>query len=132
MKRILTYGTFYLLHYGHIQILRRAKALGDYLVVAVSTDEFNAIKNKKAYHDYATRKKMLEAVRYVDLVIPEKNWGQKRDDVKKYEIDTVVMGSDWEGNENFEKLKDLCEVVYLPRTDNISTTKIKNDLSIRE
>ena len=132
MKRILTYGTFDLLHFGHIEILRRAKALRDYLVVAVSTDEFNAIKNKKAYHDYATRKKMLEAVRYVDLVIPEKNWGQKRDDVKKYEIDTVVMGSDWEGNENFEKLKDLCEVVYLPRTDNISTTKIKNDLSIRE
>lgn len=132
MKRILTYGTFDLLHFGHIEILRRAKALGDYLVVAVSTDEFNAIKNKKAYHDYATRKKMLEAVRYVDLVIPEKNWGQKRDDVKKYKIDTVVMGSDWEGNENFEKLKDLCEVVYLPRTDNISTTKIKNDLSIRE
>lgn len=132
MKRILTYGTFDLLHFGHIEILRRAKALGDYLVVAVSTDEFNAIKNKKAYHDYATRKKMLEAVRYVDLVIPEKNWGQKRDDVKKYEIDAVVMGSDWEGNENFEKLKDLCEVVYLPRTDNISTTKIKNDLSIRE
>lgn len=132
MKRILTYGTFDLLHFGHIEILRRAKALGDYLVVAVSTDEFNAIKNKKAYHDYATRKKMLEAVRYVDLVIPEKNWGQKRDDVKKYEIDTVVMGSDWEGNENFEKLKDLCKVVYLPRTDNISTTKIKNDLSIRE
>lgn len=132
MKRILTYGTFDLLHFGHIEILRRAKALGDYLVVAVSTDEFNAIKNKKAYHDYATRKKMLEAVRYVDLVIPEKDWSQKRDDVKKYEIDTVVMGSDWEGNENFEKLKDLCEVVYLPRTDNISTTKIKNDLSIRE
>ena len=132
MKRILTYGTFDLLHFGHIEILRRAKALGDYLVVAVSTDEFNAIKNKKAYHDYATRKKMLEAVRYVDLVIPEKDWGQKRDDVKKYEIDTVVMGSDWEGNENFEKLKDLCEVVYLPRTDNISTTKSKNDLSIRE
>ena len=130
MKRILTYGTFDLLHFGHIEILRRAKALGDYLVVAVSTDEFNAIKNKKAYHDYATRKKMLEAVRYVDLVIPEKNWGQKRDDVKKYEIDTVVMGSDWEGNENFEKLKDICEVVYLPRTDNISTTKIKQDLAL--
>lgn len=129
MKRILTYGTFDLLHFGHIEILRRAKALGDYLVVAVSTDEFNAIKNKKAYHDYETRKKMLEAVRYVDLVIPEKDWGQKRDDVKKYEIDTVVMGSDWEGNENFEKLKDLCEVVYLPRTDNISTTQIKKDLA---
>ncbi len=130
MKRILTYGTFDLLHFGHIEILRRAKALGDYLVVAVSTDEFNAIKNKKAYHDYATRKKMLEAVRYVDLVIPEKDWGQKRDDVKRYEIDTVVMGSDWEGNENFEKLKDICEVVYLPRTDNISTTKIKQDLAL--
>lgn len=129
MKRILTYGTFDLLHFGHIEILRRAKSLGDYLVVAVSTDEFNAIKNKKAYHDYATRKKMLEAVRYVDLVIPEKDWGQKRDDVKRYEIDTVVMGSDWEGNENFEKLKDLCEVVYLPRTDNISTTQIKKDLA---
>lgn len=130
MKRILTYGTFDLLHFGHIEILRRAKALGDYLVVAVSTDEFNAIKNKKAYHDYVTRKKMLEAVRYVDLVIPEKDWGQKRDDVKRYEIDTVVMGSDWEGNENFEKLKDICEVVYLPRTDNISTTKIKQDLAL--
>lgn len=130
MKRILTYGTFDLLHFGHIEILRRAKALGDYLVVAVSTDEFNAIKNKKAYHDYATRKKMLEAVRYVDLVIPEKDWGQKSDDVKRYEIDTVVMGSDWEGNENFEKLKDICEVVYLPRTDNISTTKIKQDLAL--
>jgi len=112
MKRILTYGTFDLLHFGHIEILRRAKALGDYLVVAVSTDEFNAIKNKKAYHDYATRKKMLEAVRYVDLVIPEKDWGQKRDDVKRYEIDTVVMGSDWEGNENFEKLKDISQIIY--------------------
>lgn len=131
MKRILTYGTFDLLHFGHIEILRRAKALGDYLVVAVSTDEFNAIKNKKAYHNYETRKKMLEAVRYVDLVIPEKTWSQKRDDVKKYEIDTVVMGNDWEGNENFEPLKDICEVVYLPRTKDISTTKIKKDLELK-
>lgn len=131
MKRILTYGTFDLLHFGHIEILRRAKALGDYLVVAVSTDEFNAIKGKKSYHDYATRKKMLEAVRYVDLVIPENNWDQKRNDVIKYAIDTVVMGSDWTNNEKFEILKDICEVKYLPRTENISTTKIKNDLSIR-
>lgn len=91
MKRVLTYGTFDLLHFGHIEILRRAKELGDYLVVAVSTDEFNAIKNKKAYHNYETRKKMLEAIRYVDLVIPEKNWQQKKDDVKDYKIDTVVM-----------------------------------------
>jgi glycerol-3-phosphate cytidylyltransferase len=131
MKRILTYGTFDLLHFGHIEILRRAKALGDYLVVAVSTDEFNAIKGKKSYHDYATRKKMLEAVRYVDLVIPENDWDQKRNDVIKYAIDTVVMGSDWTNNEKFEILKDICEVKYLPRTENISTTKIKNDLSIR-
>ena len=130
MKRILTYGTFDLLHFGHIEILRRAKELGDYLVVAVSTDEFNAIKGKKAYHDYETRKKMLEAVRYVDLVIPEDDWDQKRQDVMDYKIDTVVMGSDWENNEKFECLRDLCEVVYLPRTKGISTTKIKKDLGI--
>lgn len=132
MKRILTYGTFDLLHYGHIRILKRAKERGDYLVVAVSTDEFNAIKGKKAYHDYETRKKMLEAVRYVDLVIPENDWGQKRNDVKIYRIDEVVMGSDWEGNENFECLRDICEVTYLPRTAGISTTKIKKDLGLAE
>ncbi len=132
MKRILTYGTFDLLHFGHIEILRRAKALGDYLVVAVSTDEFNAIKGKKSYHSYETRKKMLEAIRYVDLVIPENEWKQKRNDVMEYKIDTVVMGSDWEGNENFECLKDICEVVYLPRTEGISTTKIKKDLGLQQ
>ncbi len=132
MKRILTYGTFDLLHYGHIRILQRAKAQGDYLVVAVSTDEFNAIKNKKAYHNYETRKKMLEAIRYVDLVIPENDWEQKRNDVIEYHIDEVVMGSDWEGNEKFENLKDLCKVTYLPRTEGISTTKIKNDLGLQE
>lgn len=130
MKRVLTYGTFDLLHFGHIEILRRAKELGDYLVVAVSTDEFNAIKGKKAYHNYETRKKMLEAVRYVDLVIPENDWDQKRQDVLDYKIDTVVMGSDWENNVKFECLKDICEVVYLPRTEGISTTKIKKDLNI--
>ena len=132
MRRILTYGTFDLLHYGHIRILKRARELGDYLVVAVSTDEFNAIKGKKAYHNYKTRKLMLEAVRYVDLVIPENTWDQKRDDVKTYCIDAVVMGSDWKGNENFEKLRDLCEVIYLPRTRGISTTQIKKDLSLPE
>ena len=132
MKRILTYGTFDLLHYGHIRLLKRAKELGDYLIVAVSTDEFNNIKGKKSYHDYKTRKKMLEAVRYVDLVIPECEWNQKRDDVKKYYIDTVVMGSDWEGESRFENLKDICEVVYFPRTEGISTTKIKRDLGLQE
>lgn len=132
MKRILTYGTFDLLHYGHIRILKRAKELGDYLIVALSTDEFNAIKHKKAYHNYETRKKMLEAIRYVDLVIPENNWEQKINDVKEYFVDTVVMGDDWTGSEKFEILRDYCEVVYLPRTEGISTTKIKKDLKLQE
>lgn len=130
MKRVLTYGTFDLMHYGHIRILKRAKALGDYLVVAVSTEEFNSLKGKKTYHNFETRKKMLEAVRYVDLVIPENTWEQKFDDVRRYEIDTVVMGGDWEGNEKFEVLKEVCEVVYLPRTEGISTSKIKKDLGM--
>ena len=132
MKRVLTYGTFDLLHFGHIEILRRAKELGDYLIVAVSTDEFNEIKGKKAYHNYETRKKMLEAIRYVDLVIPENDWKQKRNDVIDYKVDVVVMGSDWENNENFECLRDICEVIYLPRTEGISTTKIKKDLGLKE
>ena len=132
MKRVLTYGTFNLLHFGHIEILRRAKELGDYLIVAVSTDEFNEIKGKKAYHNYETRKKMLEAIRYVDLVIPENDWKQKRNDVIDYKVDVVVMGSDWENNENFECLRDICEVIYLPRTEGISTTKIKKDLGLKE
>ena len=132
MKRVLTYGTFDLLHYGHINLLKRAKALGDYLVVAVSTDSFNELKGKKAYHNYETRKMMLEAVRYVDLVIPEENWEQKIDDVKKYDIDIVVMGSDWAGSDRFDYLKDYCEVVYLPRTEGVSTTKIKEELKLQE
>ena len=131
MKRILTYGTYDLLHYGHIRLLKRAKELGDYLIVALSTDEFNAIKGKKAYHNYETRKKMLEAIRYVDLVIPENDWEQKIDDVKNYYVDVTVMGDDWEGNEKFEALKDYCEVVYLPRTEGISTTKIKKELGLQ-
>ena len=132
MKRILTYGTFDLLHYGHIRLLQRAKALGDYLIVALSTDEFNEIKGKKAYHNYETRKKMLEAIRYVDLVIPEQNWEQKISDVKRYEVDIVVMGSDWAGSDKFDYLQDYCEVVYLDRTEGISTTKIKEDLMLQE
>ena len=130
MKRVITYGTFDLLHYGHIELLRRAKEQGDYLVVALSTDEFNLMKGKKSYFPYATRKRMLEAIRYVDLVIPEENWEQKREDVLMYHIDTFVMGHDWEGK--FDFLSDLCEVVYLPRTPEISTTQIKSDLNSRE
>lgn len=128
MKRILTYGTYDLLHYGHIRLLKRAKALGDYLIVALSTDEFNELKGKKAYHSYEERKEMLEAIRYVDLVIPEDNWEQKINDVKEYKVDIVVMGSDWAGSNRFEYLNDYCEVIYLDRTDGVSTTKIKEDL----
>ena len=130
VKRILTYGTFDLLHWGHIRLLQRARALGDYLVVAVSTEEFNAGKGKKTYHDFETRKKMLEAVRYVDLVIPESDWDQKIGDVKRYEIDTVVMGGDWAGDPRFEVLRDHCELVFLDRTEGVSTTKIKQDLGV--
>ena len=100
MKRILTYGTFDLLHYGHIRLLKRAKELGDYLIVALSTDEFNDIKGKKSYHNYETRKKMLEALRYVDLVIPENTWEQKKSDVLDFKVDVVVMGSDWKNSPN--------------------------------
>ena len=128
MKRVLTYGTFDLLHWGHIRLLRRARSLGDYLVVALSTEEFNAGKGKKTYHDFETRKAMLEAVRYVDLVIPENHWDQKIGDVQRYEIDTVVMGGDRARSPHFRPLPPPCELVYLDRTEGISTSKIKNDL----
>ena len=112
MKKVITYGTFDLLHVGHINLLRRAKALGDYLIVVVSSDEFNAGKGKKAYHSFEDRKAILEAVKYVDEVLPEYTW------------------DDWEGK--FDFLKEYCEVVYLPRTEGISTTKIKNDLNMKD
>lgn len=127
MKRIITYGTFDLLHYGHINLLRRAKQHGDYLIVALSTDKFNwDSKQKTCYFSYERRKALLEAIRFVDLVIPEKNWEQKVDDVKLYEVDTFVMGDDWKGK--FDHLKENCEVIYLPRTPEISTSQIKNDI----
>lgn len=127
MKKVITYGTFDLLHYGHIRLLKRAKELGDYLIVGLSTDEFNQLqKHKESYNSYEERKYILEAIRYVDEVIPEQNWEQKAQDIKKYNINTFVMGSDWQGK--FDFLKPYCEVIYLPRTPGISTSKIKNDL----
>jgi len=126
MKRVITYGTFDLLHYGHINLLRRAKALGDYLIVALSTDDFNQrLKSKHSYFDYQARELMLDAIRYVDLVIPEENWEQKIEDIKLYKVDIFVMGDDWEGK--FDFLKDYCEVVYLPKTPEISSTMIRDD-----
>ena len=131
MKKVITYGTFDLLHYGHINLLRRAKSLGDYLIVGLSTDEFNNTKkNKESYFDYENRKSLLDAVKYVDLVIPEENWEQKISDIQKYNIDVFVIGDDWKGK--FDYLKDIgVEVVYLPRTKEISTSKIKDDLNRR-
>ena len=123
MKRVMTYGTFDLLHYGHINILKRSKSLGDYLIVGLSSDEFNELKGKKSVMSYEERKEILESIRYVDKVIKESNWEQKVDDIIKYNIDVFVIGDDWEGK--FDFLKEYCEVVYLPRTNSISTTLLK-------
>lgn len=129
MKRVITYGTFDLLHYGHINLLKRAKALGDYLIVALSTDEFNWIeKQKKCYFSYEQRKNLLEAIRYVDLVIPEESWEQKKKDVHEYHVDVFVIGNDWEGIFDFLREEGV-DVIYLPRTPEISTTEIKRELS---
>ena len=127
-KRIITYGTFDLLHYGHINLLKRAKALGDYLIVALSTDEFNSkMKNKFCYFSYEQRKNLLQAIRYVDLVIPEETWEQKKTDVKEFKVDVFVIGDDWSGKFDFLKEQGV-EVVYLPRTPEISTSQIKLDI----
>ncbi|PID29635.1 MAG: glycerol-3-phosphate cytidylyltransferase [Candidatus Cloacimonadota bacterium] len=126
MKKVITYGTFDLFHIGHLNILRRAKELGDYLIVAVSTDQFNAIKGKKCTYPYEHRSEIVKAIRYVDEVIPENDWEQKREDIEKHEISTFVMGDDWKGK--FDFLKDKCEVVYLNRTKSISTTEIKEEI----
>lgn len=126
MKRIITYGTFDTLHFGHIRLLRRARSLGDYLIVALSTDEFNALKDKAAFHSWEERKAHLEALRYVDLVISEDSWEQKRDDILLYHVDIFTMGSDWQGK--FDDLSDICEVHYLPRTESVSSTMIREGL----
>jgi len=127
MKRVITYGNFDLLHYGHINLLRRAKEAGDYLIVALSKDDFSETsKDKKCYFNYEERKRLLEAIRYVDLVIPEKTWEQKINDIQMYQVDIFVMGNDWEGK--FDFLKEHCEVIYFPRTAEVSTSQIKSDL----
>ncbi len=129
MKKVITYGTFDLLHYGHIQLLRRARALGDYLIVGLSTDEFNEReKGKHSYFSYAQRKLLLEAIRYVDEIIPEESWEQKRSDIRRFGVDVFVIGDDWKGK--FDELKEEgAEVVYLPRTPEISSSQIRRDLS---
>lgn len=133
MKKIITYGTFDLLHYGHINLLRRAKQQGDYLIVALSTDEFNKReKQKKCYFSYEKRKQLLEAIRYVDLVIPEESWEQKLTDIPLYHVDTFVMGDDWAGKFDYIEEQTSANVLYLPRTPEISTSQIKTDLGFTE
>ncbi|MCP3177411.1 glycerol-3-phosphate cytidylyltransferase [Desulfuromonas sp. KJ2020] len=126
MITVLTYGTFDFLHVGHIRLLKRAKALGDHLIVGLSTDSFNLIKHKSAFIPYDQRKEILESIRYVDIVIPEESWEQKIQDVLSHNVDIFVMGDDWEGE--FDFLKDYCQVVYLPRTQDISSSALKGQL----
>jgi glycerol-3-phosphate cytidylyltransferase len=126
LNRVITYGTYDILHGGHINLLRQAKAMGDHLTVGLSSDPFNKIKKKVSYNPFAARRTVLEAIRYVDRVIIEETWEQKMEDVIKYEIDVLVMGDDWLGK--FDFLKTVCEVVYLPRTKGVSSSQIKAGL----
>ena len=130
MKKVITYGTFDLLHRGHVNLLKRAREMGDYLVVGLSSDGFNALKNKKSFYSYEERKLVLEAIRYVDLVIPEDSWDQKEPNIREHGISLFVMGDDWLGK--FDHLTELCEVVYLPRTGGVSTTQTKAMLRVTD
>ncbi len=127
-KVILTYGTFDMFHIGHLKLLKRLAKMGDKLIVAVSTDEFNLLKNKKTIIPYDQRAQIVEAISYVDKVIPEYSWEQKIEDIKRYKVDIFAMGHDWKGK--FDRLKEYCEVVYLPRTKGISTTSLKKSLKL--
>jgi len=126
-KTIITYGTFDMFHIGHLKLLQRLKNLGDELIVAVSTDAFNREKGKKVMIPYAQRVEIIENIKCVDKVIPEENWEQKITDVQKYDVDVFAMGADWEGK--FDFLKEYCEVVYLERTQDVSTTQLKKSLT---
>ncbi|CAI3796279.1 glycerol-3-phosphate cytidylyltransferase [Rheinheimera sp. MM224] len=128
MKTVLTYGTFDLFHIGHLNLLKRARELGDKLIVAVSTDEFNATKGKTTLMPFEHRMELVRSVRFVDEVIAESNWDQKISDVQQHKVDVFVMGSDWQGK--FDFLKPYCEVVYLPRTDNVSSTDLKKAIQV--
>lgn len=132
MKKIITYGTYDLLTPGHIEQLRESKNLGDYLIVGLSTDEFNYTKNKKSYLTYEERKTVLESIKYVDKVIPEENWEQKVDDIKNYDISVVTMGGDWEGSDKFKYLEKYCEVKFIPRTGKWASTNFRKYQSRHE
>lgn len=125
---VLTYGTFDLFHVGHLNLLQRLKALGDYLIVGVSTDEFNATKGKQTIVCFADRLRIVQNIKCVDLAIPESGWEQKRQDIAKYGVAIFGIGNDWEGK--FDDLRDCCEVIYLPRTADISSTSMKKLLNV--
>lgn len=126
VKTVLTYGTFDLFHIGHLKILERAGALGDQLIVGVSSDTFNDLKGKKSIFPYAHRAEIVGALSFVSKVIPEDNWNQKAADIQNHNVDVLVMGGDWEGK--FDDLRAYCDVIYLPRTTGVSTTEIKQAL----
>ena len=127
MKKVITYGTFDTIHFGHLKLLERAKNLGDFLIVGLSTDEFNALKGKKSLLNYEERKSYLQAIKYVDLIIPENNWEQKIEDIKKNHVDIFTMGDDWKGK--FDHLSQFCNIKYLERTASISSTLIRSSIS---
>jgi glycerol-3-phosphate cytidylyltransferase len=127
MKTILTYGTYDLFHIGHVRLLERARALGDRLVVGVSSDEFNKLKGKRSIMRYEHRAAIVAALACVDEVFPEHDWEQKADDIQRVVADVLVMGDDWAGK--FDDLAGLCNVTYLPRTEGISTTELKTALN---
>lgn len=126
-KTIITYGTFDMFHIGHLKLLQRLSKLGNKLIVAISTEEFNQLKGKKTLIPYEQRAEIVSNIKCVDLVIPEKNWDQKILDIKKYNVDIFAIGDDWYGK--FDELKDLCEVVYLERTSDVSTSALKKSLT---
>jgi glycerol-3-phosphate cytidylyltransferase len=127
-RTVITYGTFDLFHIGHLRLLSRLRELGDSLIVGVSTDEFNAQKGKKSIIRFEDRIEIVRNLKCVDSAVPEEDWNQKESDIKQYDVSIFGMGHDWEGK--FDHLSNLCEVIYLPRTDNISSTQIKQVLSV--
>ncbi|EKN3338175.1 adenylyltransferase/cytidyltransferase family protein [Yersinia enterocolitica] len=127
MITIITYGTFDLFHVGHVRLLKRLNELGDKLIVGISSDEFNQIKGKNSFFSYEERAEIVSSCRYVDGVFPEHTWEQKRSDILKYKANVLGMGDDWQGK--FDGFNDICSVVYLERTENVSSTKIKKSLS---
>lgn len=127
-KTVLTYGTFDLFHIGHLNLLQRLRALGDELIVGVSTDDFNALKGKKTIVNFQDRLEIVRALKCVDHAIPEDNWQQKVEDIRRYGVSIFGMGNDWEGR--FDDLRAHCDVVYLPRTEGISSTQLKQTLKV--